>query len=125
MSDNDELLEYESIREFTPNEAEMLIQRNVVEPLRYVPIGVSLYADDLAWAESVCIRLSAHGDPTVRGNAVLGFGHLARRFGTLNIEAIRPIVDAALADPSEYVRMQASDANDDLRWYLGRTPSDD
>jgi len=32
------------------------------------------------WAESLCYRLSAHVDSHVRGNVVLGFGHIARRY---------------------------------------------
>jgi hypothetical protein len=89
-----------------------------VRALLYVPIGVSLNADDLGWAESVCVQLSAHPDPTVRGNAVLGFAHLARRFGSLNMLVVGPIIEAALADPAEYVRMHAADTHYDVKHYL-------
>jgi len=104
--------------EFTGTaDAEATIQRNHPEELLHVPVAVSLYAPDLDWAQSVCAQLAAHPDPRVRGNAVLGFGHLARRFRCLDRNIVM-LIKAALHDPSQYVRGQAVTAADDIAHYL-------
>jgi hypothetical protein len=76
-----------------------------------------LYEEDFDFVQAACIRLAANDDEVVRGNAVLGFGHLARRFGELLPEGVS-VVRAALSDPSEYVRGQAHAAADDISHFL-------
>jgi hypothetical protein len=68
--------------------------------------------------DDICLQLSHHADSTVRGNAVLGFGHLARRFGAMDPRAC-PVVEKALLDDDRYVRGQAVAVADDLRQFLG------
>lgn len=75
-------------------------------------------AEDREWAQSVCIQLARHRNAQVRGNSILAFGHLARRFGRLDPGRVRRLVDIALHDPSEYVRHQADAAADDLATFL-------
>ena len=75
-------------------------------------------SDDRELAESCCVRLARHRNAMVRGNAMLGFGHLARRFGRLDAQRIKRLVDTALHDGSGYVREQARSAAEDLRTFL-------
>jgi len=75
-------------------------------------------SDDRELAENCCARLARHRNAMVRGNAMLGFGHLARRFGRLDVHRIKRLVDAGLYDGSEYVREQARSAAEDLRTFL-------
>ncbi len=103
----------------SPAAIEAAIARDDPAELLHVPIAVSMGADDGAWAEEVCVRLATHPHPNVRGNAVLGFGHLARRFGMLDRAVVLPLVTAALADADDYVAGQADAAMDDLRHFLG------
>ena len=44
---------------------------------------VALEAEPWDFAQACCVQLARHRNATVRGNAVNGFGHLARRFGRL------------------------------------------
>ena len=90
------------------------------DPLRLMDLvlEVALEAEDREWAQSICVQLARHRSAQVRGNAVLAFGHLARRFGRLDPGRVRRLVDIALHDPSEYVRSQADSAADDLRTFL-------
>lgn len=81
-------------------------------------IAAALYEDDFDTAYGACVQLSSHPDEVVRGNAILGFGHLARLFGRLGEEA-PPLVTRALADTSDYVRGQAYAAAGDLQHFLG------
>jgi len=80
-------------------------------------IGAALYDDDREAVEAACIALSTHADENIRGNAILGFGHLARRFRSLKSES-RAIVRRGLKDPSEYVRGHAYAAAGDLEMFL-------
>ncbi len=99
-------------------EMEVAIQNNKAEELLYVPIWITMDPPDCEWAQNICMKLSNHENYNVRGNAILGFGHLARTCGTLKEESIKPIIKAALNDKNEYVRGQAQDAASDIEHYL-------
>lgn len=89
-----------------------------IDRLESMIIGAALYEDDFEFAQRACITLSGHAQEIVRGNAVLGFGHLARLFGRLDPEALA-IVRERLRDPSDYVRGQAHSAAVDILQFLG------
>ena len=88
------------------------------EELKTLIVGLALYHEDGRVVEELCHRLSGHADEFVRGNAVLGFGHLARRFRTLDERALA-IVERALKDSSDHVRGQAWAAAGDVCFFLG------
>lgn len=96
-----------------------MIRRGDPHELLYIPIAVSMDPPDCAWSERICVQLAGHHDFNVRGNAVLGFGHLARTCGYLAESVVRPIIEKALHDPHEYVRGQAVSATDDIEHFLG------
>ncbi len=74
--------------------------------------------DDRSLAEDCCARLARHRNARVRGNAMLGFAHLARRFGHLDARRVKRLVETALYDGSDYVREQARSAAEDLSTLL-------
>jgi len=88
------------------------------ELLLQAVIAVSMHEEDHQYAEDLCVRLSKHPHFNVRGNAVLGFGHIARVHGKLDRTRVFPIITAALNDPDEYVRGQAEFAKDDTAHFL-------
>jgi len=98
------------------------LARNDREELLLLPISLSMdppEETDPGLAEAVCLQLASHADPTVRGNAILGFGHLARTVGAFrDAPAVRAAVSAALADPDAYISGQAHAAADDLAHFL-------
>jgi hypothetical protein len=100
-------------------EMEATIERNQPDELLYVPIWVSMNPPDCAWAQDVCVRLSRHPHFNVRGNAILGLGHLARTCGVLDEVVVKPLIEGALLDSDEYVRSKANTAASDIVWYLG------
>ena len=114
-----EHLEYEQIPDYSPEEVAAAIEKDDWRELSRVVISVSMYASDPHYAEGLCVRLATHENFNVRGNAVLGFGHLARRFGQLNASRVKPIIESALEDDSEYVRGQAMAAVEDVNLFLG------
>ena len=103
-------------------EAEAAIVRNDPAELYLVPISVSLYAEDFEWAQGVCLRLADHPHGNVRGNALLGFGHLARRFRRLDRIRIEPLIRKGLQDTDDFVRGQADAAADDIAHFLAGNP---
>lgn len=100
-------------------DVEQVIAEDNPPDLLYVPIVVSLDPPDCTWATGVCIRLADHVHWNVRGNAILGFGHLARTCRELPRAEVQPLVEAALHDSHSYVRGHAEDAADDIRHFLG------
>ena len=111
-------LEYKAIEPLSKHEVESAISRNDPDELLHAVLSAALYSDDSDWAEAICLRLTQHEHFNVRGNAILGFGHLARIHGQLNERRIKPLIEAALRDESEYVRNQADAAADDVDFFL-------
>ena len=81
-------------------------------------LALSSESEDRELAENCCARLARHRNAMVRGSAMLGFGHLARRFGRLDAHRVKRLVDTGLHDGSDYVREQARSAAEDLKTFL-------
>lgn len=101
--------------------AKLALQQNRVEDLPSLIVSISLHEQNLGEAAYLCLSLAAHQNRLVRGNAILGLGHLARRFGRIP-EAAHAVIARGLNDPSQHVRGQASAAADDLTQFIGRQP---
>ena len=112
-------MRYHDIEPIERAAAESLISAGNVEALRFAVVSVALHEPDCAWAEAFCTRLARHADPIVRGNAILGFGHIARLHSRLNLAIVEPLIHVALADEDEHVRGQAESAADDIATFLG------
>jgi vesicle coat complex subunit len=82
-------------------------------------LGVSMCDSDWEYAQRLCVRLSRHPHSNVRGNAILGFAHIARVHRRLDELTVKPIVELALGDQDPYVVGQAIDAIMDTEHYLG------
>jgi len=104
---------------WTEQDVEDVIARGDPQELLYVPIVVSMDPPDPDWSQEICLRLADHEHWNVRGNAVLGFGHLARTTGQLDKSRVMPLVTSALTDSNSYVRGHAKDAVDDISHHLG------
>ncbi len=97
---------------------ESALERDDPLELMDLVLEVALDFPEPLWAETCCAQLARHRNAQVRGNAVLGFGHLARRFGRLDPQRVHRLVEIALHDRSDYVRLQASSAAEDLTTFL-------
>ena len=111
-------MKYEAIPALNRDEIESAILRNDSEELLYVVLSAALHSDDAVFAEDVCVRLSDHEHFNVRGNAILGFGHIARIHKKLTQRRVKPLIEVALSDRNEYVRGQANSAADDVEFFL-------
>ena len=79
---------------------------------------IALTSDARVWAECCCAQLTKHRNAEVRGNALRGFGHLARRFGILDPNRVRPLIENGLHARHELVRSEAESAADDVETFL-------
>src|SRR5215217_466254 len=111
-------MKYETIEPRSKDEIESAISRNDPNDLLSAVISAALYSDDPDWAECICLHLANHEHFNVRGNAILGFGHIARIHGKLDEGRVKPLIEAALIDESDYVRGQAHATADDVEFFL-------
>lgn len=111
---------YKDVADVSRKELDIAIRQNNVDVRIRSVISIALYHEDAEWVTDVCKHISRHTDSTVRGNAILGFGHLARRFGSLDEATVKPIIEQGLSEIDTYVSGQAwaaaSDVTHFLRW---------
>lgn len=112
-------MKFQDLDQFTTDDVEAAINRNDPEELPFVPLTIALVSSDHAFAENVCLRLAVHGNSKVRGNAIISLGHLARRFRMLNERTVKPVIESALADSNETIRLLAKSAADEIHQFLG------
>jgi len=116
-------MQYDPMEPMSREAVDAALGRAEPKELLRAVVAVALHSEDLAWASSVCLQLARHQHFNVRGNAILGLGHLARRFGRLDPVA-REVIEEGLRDSDAYVRGQAECAADDaqrfLRWKISR-----
>jgi len=105
-----------------PAQLDAALARDNPEELLHLAISLSMDPPEdehPGEAERICRALARHAQPNVRGNAILGFGHLARTAGIIwKPVEVRALVEAGLADVDPYVRGQAEAAAGDLRHFL-------
>ena len=110
---------YQEIPEWTRDAVERALRDDNPDLLLEAVIAVSMFDDDWHHAQELCVRLSSHWHFNVRGNAILGFGHIARVHGQLDRGLVQPIIEDALRDSNDYVRSHGVDAADDTGHFLG------
>ena len=94
------------------------VERDDPLELQELVLELALESRDRIFAECGCAQLARHRNAHVRGNAFLGFAHLARRFGELDRNRVKRLVEIGLFAQHEYVRAQAESAAEDLQTLL-------
>jgi hypothetical protein len=110
---------YEEIPEWSREAVERALRDDDASALIRAVIAVSMNEADWRYAQDLCVKLSSHPHFNVRGNAVLGFGHIARVHRQLDRDVVQPIIEAGLRDGDDYVRGQSLCAADDTAFFLG------
>lgn len=109
---------FQDLSAFCADDVEAAIARDAPDELPFVPIIIAISSADLLYATTICAKLVKHRDPKVRGNAIMSFGHLARRFNKLDETRVRPLIEQALKDDDEQVRELAQSAADEIHQFL-------
>ena len=112
-------MKFQDKEQYSDEDVEAAIGRNDPEELQFVSITLALSATDPVQIERICLLLSSHAHERVRGNAIMSLGHVARRFRQLNEDRVRPVIESALRDTNEYVRIHAKSAADEIHQFLG------
>lgn len=97
---------------------EEALERDDPLELQDLVLEVALESGERLWAECSCAELARHRNANVRGNALAAFAHLARRFGALDRNRVKRLVEIGLYAHHEYVRGQAEAAAEDLETLL-------
>jgi hypothetical protein len=114
-------IKFQDLERVTDKDIEAAVVRNDPRELYLLPVTLALICTDPKHAQSICLQLSSHANGRVRGNALISLGHLARRFRDLEERTVRPVIETALNDRNEYVRIHAKSAADEMCQFLGWT----
>lgn len=104
-------------------EAMDAIARDDVERLRTLPIDLAFHHENWRFIQDICVRLSDHKDPTVRGNALEGFHLVAEFHRRLEKNVVKPVLLRGQKDEDAFVASKARDVisyvNHRLKWRIG------
>ncbi|CRM17749.1 MULTISPECIES: hypothetical protein [Pseudomonas] len=59
-------------------------------------ISVGLNETDCTWAQSVCLQHMRDDNEDIASAAIVAIGHIARRFGTLDMDKVMPALQQAM-----------------------------
>lgn len=79
-------------------------------------IALAFHEPDWRWAQDRCLEALDHESPVVRGLAALCLGHVARIHRRLDLDRVRPRLEALAPDPDAGGRAQ--DALADIARFL-------
>jgi len=66
------------------------LEKNIVTAL----ISIGLNEQDSAWAQTICLKHLESGTQSVAAAAITALGHVARRFGELEMQTVMPALDS-------------------------------
>jgi hypothetical protein len=104
-------------------EFEKILASNDAARISEAIIAASFYIEDFDYVFNRLVELCEHIHEWIRGNAMLGLGHLARIHGKMPIDPTVRIISQGLCDPSEYVRGQADGAYDSFQVFAPEVAS--
>ena len=102
----------------TPSDVAAALERNDLAELRLMAVTVALSDLELSLSQSICVRLCANPDSKVRGNALIGLGHLARRYRKLDEPIVKPLIVSGLQDIDVFIHECAKSAADEIHQFL-------
>ena len=105
---------YEPIPEYDRATAIQEIESGVTERVTGALLALAFYDSDWLYVQNLCIEHAKNSNQSIRGTAILCFGHLARIHRKLQTEIAVPLVIEALQDSTDYVRGCADDTLEDL-----------
>ena len=98
-------MKFESLDVITHEHAESLEREGDAVALSRAVLSLALSDGDVEWTTTFLLKLATHENANVRGNALLGLGHL----------------QAGLVDQDAVVRGQADAAVDDVEKFAAST----
>ncbi|MHC8306091.1 hypothetical protein [Pseudomonas sp. PB3P13] len=98
------------------DEAIMLFDSGLEQNIVTALISIGLNEQDNAWAQNVCLKHMESGTQSVAAAAITALGHVARRFGELEMQAVMAALDSVQA---KYPALEATvgDTLDDIEMF--------
>ncbi|MHC8367152.1 hypothetical protein ACYZT9_15205 [Pseudomonas sp. ZT5P21] len=89
------------------------LETNIVTAL----ISIGLNEQDRIWAQTICLKYLDSSTERVAASAITSLGHIARRHGTLDMNAVMPALDTA---KKKFPALEATvaDALDDIEAFI-------
>ena len=106
------------ISEYTDKEIINAIKNDDLDVLIEVCISLGFNHESWKFTQDICLKLSDHKNPLVRGNALYGLAHTARVKQKLEKNIVKPILLRARKDLDETVRMKAEDSREMINQYM-------
>ena len=75
---------------YTNESAVQIMQSGSNEEKAELAMALGFDCPDYGFAQMMCVQLLQVEDEIVRGNAVIGLSHIARRFGKLDKRVVKP-----------------------------------
>jgi len=108
---------FQDLNTITEKDVNAALLRNDPKELQFVSLTLALSDLDFNFIQAICIRLCSSEEIKVRGNALVSLGHLSRRFRMLDEQTVKPLIESALQDTDEYVRVSAKSAADEIHQF--------
>ncbi|WP_444942018.1 hypothetical protein ACJJI3_07480 [Microbulbifer sp. ZKSA004] len=110
--------------EFTDTDIWQAIRDDDVDSLLVIPLKLGFCHESWRFSQEICGKLIEHLNENVRASVIRGFSYTAKTYSKLEKNIVKPYLLKALKDESEWVRMYAQDAvddiNNDMGWSIGR-----
>lgn len=94
------------------------IKTNNEEVLKLLPIKLGFNHGNWKFVQDICVLLSEHSHPDIRGNSLNALGYVAMNHKKLEMNIVKPVLLRGLDDENEWVRGKAQDAIDDINLYM-------
>jgi hypothetical protein len=115
-------MQYQTVRKITREEYEQMIQTNDPAMISSALLSISYWESDWRWAQEQLLLFTEHRGPRVRYTAALGFGHIARFNGQLDLEKVEPVLRRMASSddspPEMFVRGTAADSLEDIEIFI-------
>jgi hypothetical protein len=101
-----------------------MIRSNESAQIASALLSISYWESDWRWAQDQLLSFVDNSDPQVRYTCALGFGHIARFNGKLELDKVEPILKRIAttdsAPPEMFVRGTAEDSLEDIEIFIRR-----
>lgn len=104
--------------EYSDSDVYEAINSNDEEVLRLLPIKLGFNHENWKFVQDICVRLSEHPNPDIRGNSLNALAYVAMNHKKLERNIVKPVLLRGLKDESEWVRGKAQDALSDINSYM-------
>lgn len=100
----------------THDEAVQYLATSDVSKVTEALISIGLDEMDGAWAQETCLQFIEHKEGDIAAAAIVAIGHIARRFGEVDMKKIAPAFEQARRR-SPSLSAAVNDAMDDIEMF--------